>query len=477
MATIGSDLTIINKTPYKFVQVSTTDYNGEGSPYEIDWNMSQKIPSGATATNREEWENNFWNHTDAGAKTVYRLEGTPYKFAIVAIYADVAGGRQRTYGLRAINLPGDPSNGTEILQPTHDNGQNSIVITGNARHFRYGNDQSDWMRATLPTIGKKTLRQISIPGSHDAGMSDVVGGTFGVSDGNVRTQTLNIGGQLQYGSRYFDIRPVIAGGIFRAGHYTDNDILGTAGANGQSIDSMVSEINSFTATHHELIILNLSHDLNTDSGTKFYPTLNQDEYNQLLQLLSGINNLYVATSSTNLDLTKVRLNRFIGNGKSAVIVIAQPSGSGISLGSYAGKGFYTAKNFPIFDSYANTDDLDQMAQDQFGKMDEQQKLGNNFLLSWTLTLSKFGNVNPFGGNVIDLAASANQWLPRMLFEKNQVTPNRIPNVIYTDNIGDNLPFTESPPTQTTAILSMAVNQRIFRARSLVRASTLAGRHG
>ena len=327
LATIGSDLTIVNETPYKFVQVSTTGYSGD-SPYEIDWNMAQSIPSGGTATTRQEWENNFWNHTDANAKTVYKLAGTPYKFAVVALYATVDGEHERTYGLRAINLPGDPADGTEILQPTHDNGQNSIVIAGRAKHFRYGNDQSDWMQATLPSIGGRTLRQVSIPGSHDAGMSEVVGGTFGVANGNVQTQTADIAGQLRYGSRYFDIRPVIAGGEFRAGHYTDNDTLGTAGANGQTIASMVSQINDFTAQHHELVILNLSHDFDTDSGTKFYPSLSQGQYDQLLQLLSGIHDLYVAPKSAGTDLTKVKLDKFIGGDKAAVIVIAQPAGRG-----------------------------------------------------------------------------------------------------------------------------------------------------
>ena len=96
-------------------------------------------------------------------------------------------------------------------------------------------------------------------------------------------------------------------------------------------------------------------------------------------------------------------------------------------------------------------------------MDEQGKAKNYFLLSWTLTLSKFGNVNPFGGNIVDLAGEANQWLPTMLFKKGQVNANRFPNIIYTDNgKGDGQPGRETIPTQTTAVLSVAVNDKIRR---------------
>ena len=460
LATIGSDLTIVNATPYKFVEVSTTGYSGD-QPYEIDWNVADTIKSGGSVTTRQEWENNFWNETDANAKTTYKLAGTPYQFAIFALYANVNGGRQRAYGLEAINLPGDPADGTEILQPTNDNGQNSIVIAGTKNRFTYGNDQSDWMQNSLSTIGDKTLRQISIPGSHDSGMSEVEGGTAGGTSANVQTQTLNIGGQLEYGVRYFDIRPVIAGGVFRAGHYTDLSLFGTAGANGQSIDSMVSQINQFTRKHHELIILNLSHDLNTDSGTKNYPDLDQDQYNRLLKLLSGIHQLYVAPHPDNVDLTKVTMNRFIGGGRSAVVVIAKPSGDGISLGGYAKKGFYTADHFPVYDSYSNTDDFNQMAQDQLGKMAAQRKAGNEFLLSWTLTLSGFNNVNPFGGSILGLAQEANQNLARMLFDGKRVDTSIFPNIIYTDNVGGGLPDTETLPTQSTAVLSAAVNQELY----------------
>ena len=119
-----------------------------------------------------------------------------------------------------------------------------------------------------------------MPGSHDAGMSTLTSGTAMGTRANVITQTQSIGGQLNAGSRYFDIRPVISAGQYVTGHYGRIEQLGVVtwqGGNGQSIDSIISEINAFTACNQELIILRLSHDLNTDVGNEGYRSFTQHE--------------------------------------------------------------------------------------------------------------------------------------------------------------------------------------------------------
>ena len=44
-----------------------------------------------------------------------------------------------------------------------------------------------------------------------------------------------------------------------------------------------------------------------------------------------------------------------GTRQAAVVVVAQPSNGTITLGTFAHQGFYTLRSFPVFDSYANTD--------------------------------------------------------------------------------------------------------------------------
>jgi hypothetical protein len=68
-----------------------------------------------------------------------------------------------------------------------------------------------WMTALHERIAGLPLKQIIMPGSHDAGMYISRKGQWGGGDGNTRTQSLTIKQQLEAGSRYFDLRPVCTG--------------------------------------------------------------------------------------------------------------------------------------------------------------------------------------------------------------------------------------------------------------------------
>jgi hypothetical protein len=138
------------------------------------------------------------------------------------------------------------------------------------------------MQSNLDSFGCQPLRHLCMPASHDAGMSKLDGKTSGADSLDTETRNLDIAGQLTYGARYFDIRPVIADGTFKTGHYSK--VLGLyQGGNGQSIADIISQVNSFLAKNHKLVILDLSHDFDSDSG---YKELTQDQWNQLLKQLS-----------------------------------------------------------------------------------------------------------------------------------------------------------------------------------------------
>ncbi|MEL7115872.1 MAG: hypothetical protein AAGP08_09815, partial [Pseudomonadota bacterium] len=68
---------------------------------------------------------------------------------------------------------------------------------------------SNWMRDTLDLDNNPnlTLADISIPGSHDAGMYELTHNLGGGAVCNTITQSLDIAGQLKAGMRYFDLRP------------------------------------------------------------------------------------------------------------------------------------------------------------------------------------------------------------------------------------------------------------------------------
>jgi len=129
----------------------------------------------------------------------------------------------------------------------HDGYVTALLVGDEAAGYvcNVADEAADWMSGSLGTIGEMKLRDICIPGSHDAGMSAPVNGStvFGYAS-SIITQRVPIAQQLTLGARYFDIRPVTHTGQFYCGHCT-----GSQGGNGQSIADVISQVNAFTALH------------------------------------------------------------------------------------------------------------------------------------------------------------------------------------------------------------------------------------
>jgi hypothetical protein len=303
-----------------------------------------------------------------------------------------------------------------------------------------------WMQQNLGTLGNQPLRHLCMPGSHDAGMSTFGTHTALANSCATVTQTTDVLGQLQLGIRYFDIRPVLSGGAYYTGHYSQISIplIGSTwqGANGQSISSIIDDVNQFTSSNQELVVLYLSHDLETDEG---YVPFNQDQWNGLFSQLARLNHLFVTSNPTSVDLTMLTLNDFIGS-QAAVVVVVDPSSS-VNLGVYATQGFYTTANFSVFNQYSDTDDLAAMQANQLNKLKSQRPDPDAvyFLLSWTLTQSTTDAIA--GPCVLDLANTANSALANVLPACSAQT---YPNIILIDNV-----------TGSTGIadLAMAVNSK------------------
>lgn len=344
--------------------------------------------------------------------------------------------------LDGIATANNPQGSTISLGWTH-NGNTPFILSGTNGAFWSNNPSISWMQGLLPVIGNKPLRHISMPASHDAGMSVITGGTAFGNAADCQTQTKNIGDQLTFGSRFFDLRPVISGGRFVSGHYSDTGVnpISWQGANGQYFDDIIAEVNAFTANHNELVILSVSHMYNTDLGEGNYRDFTQAEADAVLTKLSSLNHLYVA-ADPNVDLTALSLNDYIGKGQPAVVVVVD---SGHDLGSFLGNGFYTLGQFYTTGEYANSNDYGTMVKDQLNKLVTEKPNPDSavFCLSWTLTQQPVDIAD--GNTIIDMARTANNGLFADLFSS--VTPNSIPNQLYV-NMLDNSDF---------AALAVAIN--------------------
>jgi len=115
------------------------------------------------------------------------------------------------------------------------------------------------------------------------------------------------------------------------------------------------------------------------------------------------------------------------------------------MGSYLdNQGFFPMSSFALYDSYADTDNLDKMITDQTNKMKQQLTGYKLFLLSWTLTQSNSDAVNPLTPNtILNLANTANQRLgqiPQISWD-NLTYP--YPNIIYIDKFENTMALTVS----------------------------------
>jgi hypothetical protein len=116
-------------------------------------------------------------------------------------------------------------------------------------------DRANWMGDHRGQLQDKTLREIALPGSHDAG-------AFAVD--RARTQDLSFAGQLAYGVRYFDVRPKFTGDKSVSqgdlSHYFTYHDIGIFGDYlGPNLDTVIREVRAFMQSHRELVILKISH--------------------------------------------------------------------------------------------------------------------------------------------------------------------------------------------------------------------------
>lgn len=331
-------------------------------------------------------------------------------------------------------------------------------------------NRATWM-GDNPNIQTLSLSQLVFPGSHDAGMSMHQDCTFYGTQCNTRTQYVDIGMQLELGSRYFDIRPVIYNETFYTGHYADSGIpgIGIQGCNGQSLDSLLDQAASFlNEPGHELAVLKFSHYYDKDANKLCF---SETQMNDLISLvktkLAGL--LYINTEATQ-RLADRPLREVTVNGSRAIAVFqfcankASDDGAGMqcqcadtdgplcvpgSNSADPASGIYSYADYchdcppsadlTVYDQYSKTNDLDTMMNNQWSKQGDVNNHGGDlFLLSWTLTQSNT-QATACGitwlDSIVALADTADAQLYAQCVTRygdGLITQGNIPNILYAD---------------------------------------------
>jgi hypothetical protein len=290
-------------------------------------------------------------------------------------------------------------------------------------------DTADWMQNRIAKTTR--LNQIVMPGSHDAGISELHHSDFlDIVSGNlyVKTQEVCIGEQLLCGARYFDIRI----------DYDHDELVtyhrsGKLGTNGQRLAAVMEEVTDFLNRHSgETAILKISH-IRNDSG--------HSEAN-----------------------TKQKIKEFIGNSYSGMLLKKDNdcNMANLTVSDTAGKillacdygdyfnpseGWFLYRDVDniaseinggtlnVMERYSDTSDFNKMEQDQLNKWSNQSKnIGTAnaglFALSWTLTETPIIDLP-----IEDSAAYANNRLADFL---NAHSNLNMPNIVYIDFINYSL---------------------------------------
>jgi len=314
-----------------------------------------------------------------------------------------------------------------------------------------------WIEDTLfPAKGSLTLKDIVIPGSHDAGMSILngTGGTQGssINPCNTLTQTQNIGKQLNSGIRMFDLRV----GSFKNSIYTkhsSSDCMADAvgGGYGERFKDILDSVKAFLDRNKkEFIILTFSHFCPKEASAK----------NVADSIFSALGKEYIYNNQSK-SIDRIKLNELAGKVIVTFEQYANPDKL-IDSNSMADKG----KTFlNIRRAYAATNQINKLLNAEelfFTSMQSGVNKNDLIRLDWQLTQSSdeaglicndfqdekvspvingmmlLTNVIKKNQSITDLAMSGNKYLPAKVNEwinTGVINKNNKPNILYIDVAG------------------------------------------
>lgn len=279
-------------------------------------------------------------------------------------------------------------------------------------------DRARWMTDRLQALGSKTLKTLVLPASHDSGMYE---GGFQIVG---KTQDLSIYAQLDYGIRYFDLRPKWNGSSFNIHH---------GSIPGPALTDVLNQVARFMqGGGKELVVLKISHYDSFGRGTTVYDKMTA-------QIKAALGTWLVTKQQlAGKRLAEAPFSQLVQNGGRVVVVCdgSEPVNSPVD-GIWVYRDWDSNNpaqgDLRVFDVYSNTMSYDTMQADQFDKFRTYTgmcKYSNvpcdMFLLSWTRTPPT---------DVWNFSTEANRKLASALKELS--VPNgfgQIVNLLYVDYV-------------------------------------------
>jgi hypothetical protein len=174
-----------------------------------------------------------------------------------------------------------------------------------------GYNTCDWMSDVLREHPSSNIALVNLclPGSHDAGMYMTQHCTAFANVGNTQTQYLPMKQQLEAGLRIFDLRPWVYDGEFYTHHSMHCDGLG---CKGDKLIHILQSTKEFLDTHHEVVLLELTHFCHTSASDTVF-----------LSLLTNIigDHIYRETKQSNTRLIQTPLTQILKDAHSGKVIL------------------------------------------------------------------------------------------------------------------------------------------------------------
>ncbi len=400
---LGAYVTVINSSNTACT-VSASNWNTSGitSPWDngLSWS-NNSIAGGTSFPAAYIEENDLYDGTSTGIITITPAGGTPVSVTIYeasATYSCTVGGNTKT-NLVSVMATAAPGTGAQW----------AITV-----YLLPGIPVSNAWMSNDPAIQSSSLMQITIPGAHDAAMSQANPCSTFANPYSTQTQTLNFRDLCQSGVRLFDCRPVITSNssAIMLGHYgwvsaddaqsalaklpapisqyLCNSLNGwcTYQLNNQyclglRLDTALSQIHSYMQSvknNHEVVILEFSHYGDLVLNNIQYPFFTANEMQTLMTQIRDSLGDFLYVNDPNFLNTTIRQ---ITAGGSKVIVMMDannplPPPGNPSLGMYN-----TPQN--VVNMYAGTNNYQAMIDSEF--LHRIQYPNSYYVFSWTLTQS------------------------------------------------------------------------------------------
>lgn len=300
------------------------------------------------------------------------------------------------------------------------------LFTPNQPHL----NPSSWMGDSMSILHDKTLKSITLPGTHDSGsyyLSDrpmpgdqskfienlykLIPNFMNAPKHFIKnwaiSQNLPIYEQLQSGARYLDLR---AGWDEVQGKWVTFHFL-----IGNLITDILADIVKFLNEHHsEILIIEISHYRGSPTADNILE-LKETVYEYLGKFLIGV------------DLSLgFNIGSMVQSGKRVIVSMVKVEDTKI----------WPPKLFK--NTYAGTGNVEEMKEYNKGKIKDNEKFSEIFKMSWTLTPETSNILRGIirkPGNLIELAEEANEEFPAFYY-KFVKGNGMMGNVLVFDGFGD-----------------------------------------